>query len=117
MTSNFDEMTLEAIWDEIDTKLKEKPEPYKNLNTTYSFNLSGEDGGQFGLKFADGNAETIIGTLGESDCALSMSVKDFKKLLDGNLNSAASYMTGKLKIKGNLGLALKLESLLKKYSF
>ena len=46
-----------------------------------------------------------------------MSVKDFKKLLDGNLNSAASYMTGKLKIKGNLGLALKLESLLKKYSF
>ena len=29
MTSNFDEMTLEAIWNEIDAKLKEKPEPYK----------------------------------------------------------------------------------------
>ena len=50
------------------------------------------------MKFTDGNAETIIGTLDEADCALSMSVKDFKKLLDGNLNSAASYMKGKLKI-------------------
>jgi putative sterol carrier protein len=89
----------------------------KDMNTTYSINLSGEDGGQFGLKFTDGNAETIIGTPGEADCALSMSVKDFKKLLDGNLNSAASYMMGKLKIKGNLGLALKLENLLKQYSF
>ena len=29
MTSNFDEMTLEAIWNEIDVRLKEKPELYK----------------------------------------------------------------------------------------
>ncbi|WP_210469717.1 SCP2 sterol-binding domain-containing protein [Sporosarcina sp. 6E9] len=117
MTSNFDNMTLEEIWNEIDVRLKEKPEPYKNMNAIYSIVLLGEDGGQFGLKFSDGNAETIIGTPDESDCALSMSVKDFKKLLGGNLNSVASYMMGKLKVKGNVGLALELENLLKKYSF
>ena len=38
MTSNFDEMTLEAIWNEIDVRLKEKPELYKDMNTTYSIN-------------------------------------------------------------------------------
>lgn len=117
MNSKLDGMTVETIWLEIDKKLNENPEPYQDMNTTYSFNLSGEDGGQFGLKFTNGHVETIIGMLDEADCTLSLSVKDFKKLLDGNLNTSAAYMMGKLKVQGNLGEALKIEKLLKKYSF
>lgn len=117
MTSNLDEMTVDEIWEAIDTRLNEEPEPYQGMNTTYSFNLSGEDGGQFGLIFSNGHVETIVGVLDEADCTLSLSVKDFKKLLNGTLNSAASYMMGKLKVDGNLGVALKLEKLLKHYSF
>lgn len=114
---NFDTMTMEEIWNTIYVELNNDPAPIEGMNTTYSFELSGEDGGIFGLKIADEKAETIMGNPGEVDCALSMSVKDFKKLLDGNLNSTASYMMGKLKVKGSLGNALKLESLLKQYSF
>lgn len=114
---NFDIMTMEAIWHEINAQLNEKPEPIEDLQITYSFNLSGDDGGLFGLKLADGKAETLQGDLGEADCTLSMSVKDFKKLLAGNLNATSSYMMGKLKVKGSLGLALKLENLLKQYTF
>lgn len=110
---NFDVMTIEAIWHEIDTQLNEQPDPIEGLQIIYSFNLSGDDGGLFGLKLADGKAETIQGDPGEADCTLSMSVTDFKKLLAGNLNSTTSYMMGKLKIKGSLGFALKLENLLK----
>lgn len=113
---NFDTMTVEEIWSEIGVTLNNDPKPIEGMTTTYSFDLSGEDGGMFGLTITDGKAETIIGNPGEVDCALSMSVKDFKKLLGGNLNSTASYMMGKLKVKGNLGNALKLENLLKKYS-
>jgi len=98
----------------IDEKLNGEPGPIAEMNTSYSFELDGE---KYGLIFKDGKAETITGDPGEVDCSLSMSVKDFKKLLVGNLNSTASYMMGKLKIKGSLGLALKLESLLKQYSF
>ena len=116
MTMNFDAMAMEDIWNEIKVKLNEEPEPLLGLTTTYSFNLSGENGGMFGLNIADGKADIVIGDPGEVDCALSMSVKDFKKLLGGNLNSTASYMMGKLKVKGSLGLALTLEGLLKKYS-
>ena len=114
---NFDTMTMEVIWHEINLKLNEEPAPLIGMNTTYSFDLSGEDGGMFGLKIGDGKAQIIIGVPSEVDCALSMSVKDFKKLLGGNLNSAASYMMGKLKVKGSLGNALKLEGLLKQYPF
>lgn len=113
---DFDTMTMEEIWHEINLKLNAEPTPITGMNTTYSFDLSGEDGGMFGLNIADGKAETILGNPGDVDCALIMSVKDFKKLLAGNLNSTASYMMGKLKVKGNLGDALKLENLLKKYS-
>lgn len=114
---NFDTMTMEEIWHKIEIQLNGNTEPIKSMNTTYAFNLSGDDGGLFGLKIMDGRAVTIQGDPGESDCTLSLSVKDFKKLLAGNLNSTASYMMGKLKVKGSLSLALKLENLLKQYAF
>ena len=113
---NLDGMTMEEIWDEIDSQLNANKEPFEGINTTYSFDLSGEDGGMFGMKFSGGEAQTFRSDPGEVDCALKMSVADFKKLLAGNLNSTAAYMTGKLKVKGNIGLALKLENVLKQYT-
>ncbi len=117
MAIDFGAMQMADVWQEINSKLNSESKPIEGLNLSYSFDLSGEDGGIFGLKLTDGKAETIAGDPGEVDCALTMSVKDFKKLLTGNLNSTASFMMGKLKVKGNMGLALKLEGLLKQYSF
>lgn len=117
MTLNIEEAGMTEIWATIQQKLNEDPKPIEGMTNTYSFDLSGDVGGLFGLTITDGKAETTEGDMGDVDCALALSVKDFKKLLTGNLNSTASYMMGKLKVKGSLGLALKLESLLKEYSF
>jgi putative sterol carrier protein len=114
---DLDVMKVDDIWNKIRELLNANPEPLEGMNTTYSFELTGEDGGQYGLKIYDNQAEVIVGEVSDVDCALTMSVSDFKKLLVGNLNSTASFMMGKLKVKGNIGLALKLESLLKKYTF
>lgn len=114
---NFDEMTMEEVWKVIDTKLNSEPGPIEGMTISYSFELGTDESGMFGLKLADGKAETLTGDPGEVDCSLKMSEKDFKKLLAGNLNSTTSYMMGKLKVKGPIGLALKLENLLKQYSF
>ncbi|MDW0116893.1 SCP2 sterol-binding domain-containing protein [Sporosarcina thermotolerans] len=110
-------MSMEEIWTEIDNQLNENRGPIEEMNTTYSLELTGDEGGVYGLKFADGQAEIINGDPGEVDCSLKMRVGDFKKLLAGNLNSTASFMMGKLKVKGNIGLALKLENVLKEYQF
>lgn len=112
---NLEEMSMKDIWAEIDIRLNENRVPHEGMKTIYSFDLSGEDGGMFGMKFSHGKAEITQGTLDEVDCALKMSVSDFKKLIGGNLNSTAAFMMGKLKVKGNIGLALKLENLLKEY--
>jgi putative sterol carrier protein len=113
---NLDEMTMEEIWTEIESQLNANKGPIEGMTASYSFNLSGEDGGMYGLKFTDGEAETFRSDPGDVDCALKMSVADFKKLLSGNLNSTGAFMMGKLKVKGNLGLALKLENVLKEYT-
>ncbi|MEI0737598.1 SCP2 sterol-binding domain-containing protein [Paenibacillus sp. JTLBN-2024] len=48
-----------------------------------------------------------------ADCTLTLSEKNFRKLLADDLNATMAFMTGSLKIDGKLGLALKLQEVLK----
>lgn len=49
---------------------------------------------------------------GEADVTLTASVKTFKGLMEGNVNPATAFMTGRLKVKGDMGMAMKLAGLL-----
>ena len=49
----------------------------------------------------------------KADVTLRLSDNDFVAIVEGNLNSQQAFMKGKLKIKGNMNLAMKLESLMK----
>ena len=73
------------------------------------------------LKFViDDQAILIDGTNGnavslddaEADCTLSTDSESLMKLKSGDLNPMMAVMTGKVKIKGDMGLAMKLQSLL-----
>ena len=48
---------------------------------------------------------------GKADCSISMKEKDFVDLMTGKINGQSAFMGGKLKIKGNMGMAMKLGSL------
>lgn len=48
----------------------------------------------------------------EADCTITTKAETLKKLQDGSLNPMMAMMTGKVKIKGDMGLAMKLQSLL-----
>ena len=45
------------------------------------------------------------------DCTISTSAEVFEKVVKGEQNPTAAYMTGKLKIKGDMGAAMKLQKL------
>jgi len=49
---------------------------------------------------------------GEADCTLSADADVFQAIIEGDTNPTAAFMTGKLKIDGDMGMALKLGSLL-----
>lgn len=113
----FDNMTMKEVWDVLGKKFKDNPEPLAGSDVTYAFELSGDEDIHYGFKIVDGQAKMLYEAPESYDCKLSMSVKNFKKLLVGNLNAATAFMTGRLKVDGKMGYALKLESIIKKYDF
>jgi putative sterol carrier protein len=48
---------------------------------------------------------------GDADCTFSASEENFQKIVAGEQNPTTAYMTGKLKIKGDMGAAMKLQKL------
>ena len=50
---------------------------------------------------------------GQAGCTMTLNEEDFGKMFAGKLNPTQAFMSGKLKIKGDLGLAMKLEKLMK----
>ena len=62
----------------------------------------------------DGSSETNqVGTDDtNADCTVTLSLEDFNKLVSGNLNPMTAMMSGKMKIDGDMGIAMKLQSLL-----
>lgn len=48
----------------------------------------------------------------EADVTLTASADVFQQILEGDLNPASAFMSGKLAVDGNMGLAMKLGSVL-----
>ena len=48
-----------------------------------------------------------------ADCTIKMDFADFADLIGGKLDGMTAFMTGKLKIEGDMGVAMKLQSILR----
>jgi putative sterol carrier protein len=49
---------------------------------------------------------------GEADCTMTASAETFQDILGGDLDPTAAFMSGRLTVDGDMGLAMKLGSLL-----
>jgi putative sterol carrier protein len=78
------------------------------MTNSYLFDIEGE--GQWLVKVADG-AITVTPGDGEADATISTSGETFEKIVSGEQNPTTAYMTGKLKIKGDMGAAMKLQKI------
>jgi putative sterol carrier protein len=78
------------------------------MNNSYSFDI--EHAGKWLVTIADGVVSVREGE-GDADCSISSSEENFQKILSGEQNATSAYMTGKLKIKGDMGAAMKLQKL------
>jgi putative sterol carrier protein len=48
----------------------------------------------------------------EADCTIRVSLENFSKMVNGDLDATLAFMTGRLKVEGNMGVAMKLSSVL-----
>lgn len=72
------------------------------------------DFGSDGLITIDGSAEpaTVSNTDGKADCRVKVSIADFEDIATGKQNPQMAFMMGKLKVEGDMSIALQLGKLL-----
>ena len=78
------------------------------MSNSYLFDIEGA--GQWTVKVEDGSIRVVDG-LDDADVTISASQEVFQKIVAGEQNPTTAYMTGKLKIKGDMGAAMKLQKL------
>ncbi len=78
------------------------------MSNSYLFDVEGA--GQWKVDVKDGSV-TVTEGADDADVTLSMSDENFEKMVARELNPTTAYMTGKLKVKGDMGAAMKLQKL------
>jgi putative sterol carrier protein len=94
--------------DKIPAKIASAPDKVRAINAVYQFNISGDSGGEWVLDLTKDSDQISEGTSDEAKCTVSMKDTDFVSLWSGKLNAQMAFMTGKLKVKGDMSLAMKL---------
>ncbi len=61
-------------------------------------------GGEVGIEDAAGD--------GDADVTISAALDTFREIFDGALSPTAAYMTGRMRIDGDMGMAMKLSQIL-----
>ena len=97
----------EVSFDTILSTISEKAQAAKPLGSTLKFDLGGEH------LFIDGTkgGNQINRADGTADCTVTLSQEDFVKLAQGKLNPMGAVMSGKMKIDGDMSVAMKLQEL------
>lgn len=78
------------------------------MANSYVFDIEGA--GKWKVDVRDG-AVTVAEGGDDADVTLSMSEENFEKMVGRDLNPTTAYMSGKLKVKGDMGAAMKLQKL------
>ena len=81
------------------------------MNCTYQWDVTGDGGGQWNAVIADGAITVSEGTADTANITITVSAGDWLDMLNGKLDGQMAFMSGKLKIKGDMSLAMKLKTL------
>lgn len=91
------------------------PEKAGSTKATIAFDLSGDGAGKWWVRIHDGKAESGKGDPGEpANLTLSADSRDWVNIMTGKLDGTSAFMQGKLKIKGDMGLAIKMQSMFRR---
>ena len=101
--------TLKEFFQSLPRKLNR--DAAEDLEAVYQFDLSGPQGGQYVLTIQDGACVVEEGIHADPHVTLSMAGEDCMKVLNGQLSGPAIVMSGRLRISGDVGLAMQLKSL------
>lgn len=102
---------VQNVFTQINDRLN--PEKAKKINATYLFDIGGEGGGKWFADLTKAEGPWIIEGDGEAKCVITVAKgEDWVAIASGKMNPTSAFMQGKLKVKGDMSLAMKLQTLL-----
>ena len=90
--------------------LESRVDPAKAAGLTASYRFEIDGSGTWTVDVDDGKV-TVTENGADADVTISSSSETFLKIANGEQNPTAAYMSGKLKVKGDMGQAMKLQKL------
>ena len=101
--------TPEQFFSEMPTRVDK--EKVKDINATYQWKLSGDNGGDWYAKFNNGDVDVQKGEAESPNVTIVTGAQDWMDIVNGKQNAQMAFLTGKLKIQGDMSLAMKLQNL------
>lgn len=83
----------------------------KGMDATIVFDIAGAQGGLWTVQVDDGSLGVEEGAAESPDVTVQATAEDLMGLIQGDLNPMAAFMQGRLKVKGNLSVAMQLQKL------
>ncbi|XP_028368312.1 non-specific lipid-transfer protein isoform X1 [Phyllostomus discolor] len=103
------------VFKEIEKKLEEEGEQFvKKIGGIFAFKVKDGPGGKEATWVVDvknGKGSVLPNSDKKADCTITMADSDLLALMTGKMNPQSAFFQGKLKITGNMGLAMKLQNL------
>jgi len=107
------DLTPKSIFEErIAQRMKDNPDKTKGINAVYQFKITGGTGGEWVVDTTKSPGEVRAGTDAGAKCTITVADSDFVDIVTGKLNGQMAFMAGKLKVSGDMSLALKLGTIL-----
>jgi putative sterol carrier protein len=89
------------------------PEKAAGLDAVIQFKFTGAEPGDWYATIKDGRVEVTQGAAPSPKMTLSADSGDYVKILTGELDGMQAFMQGKIKLTGDLNLAMKLTQMFK----
>ena len=87
------------------------PEKAAGIDALIQLNLTGEGGGEWQIKIANSQISVQEGRAPSSDLTLTMDTVDYVALSKGEVNPMNLFLGGKIKLLGNMTLAMKFQEM------
>jgi len=101
--------TANELIERIRTRIADQRDLLTSVGAVYKFVLEGADGGTYLLDLKE--SLSITTGDGAAGCTVRMTTTDFVDLFEGRANGQALFFTGRLRVEGDMGLALRLQTL------
>ncbi len=102
-------MTIAELFEQMPSVFN--PAAAAGMNKTFQWNITGDEAGVWAFRIDNGQGEVIPGGVEKPDVTFTISDKDWLAITEGKLDGMNAFMTGKLKVSGDMMLAMKLQNL------